>query len=76
MVTETQTVTEQVEVFKELPANLTAPLTYPPSLSEEFTVDDLLDLTFALFDKLDQANRDRADAETLTQPMAAGPAPQ
>ena len=74
--TKTETVPELVEVFKELPANLTDPVPYPTPLSAEFTVDDLLDLTFALFDALDQANRDKADAGELTQPTASEPVPE
>ena len=66
--TETETVKELVEVTKPLPASLTNPLPYPPSLSEHFTVDDLLDLAFALFDTLDAANADRERSRELTQP--------
>jgi hypothetical protein len=55
-----------VEVYKELPDNLTAPVAYPEGLAEEFTVDDMFDLIFGLYDALDQANRDKADAGDLT----------
>lgn len=65
------TVTEQVEVTKPLPDTLTNPLPYPPALPEKFTVDDMLELTFALFDTLDVANADRARAKELTQPDSA-----
>lgn len=71
MVTETQTVTEQVEVYKPLPAALTRPIPYPPSLPERFTVDDLIDTVFALYDKLDAANRDREKSAELTQPSTS-----
>jgi len=76
VVTETETVTEQVEVYKELPENLTAPVAYPVSLEEEFTVDDMFDLIFGLYDALDQANRDKADAGELTQPALSPEVPQ
>jgi hypothetical protein len=64
-------------VIKPLPANLTDPIPYPLALGESFTVDDLIDQVFALYDLLvlDQANRDRADAAELTQPDEA-PVPQ
>jgi hypothetical protein len=39
-------------------------------------VDDLIDQVFALYDLLDQANRDRADAAELTQPSDASGVPQ
>jgi hypothetical protein len=68
VVTETQTVIEQVEVYRELPANLTAPVAYPAGLDEEFTVDDMFDLIFGLYDALDQANNDKVDAGELTAP--------
>ena len=68
MVTETRTVTEQVEVTKPLPDTLTTPLPYPPPLSESFTVDDVLDLVFDLYDLLDTANADRVKSGELTQP--------
>jgi hypothetical protein len=73
VVTETQTVIEQVEVYKELPVNLTAPVAYPAGLDEEFTVDDLFDLIFSLYDALDQANNDKADAGELTAPSSESP---
>lgn len=68
MVTETETVEVPVEVTKPLPETLTTPLPYPPPLSESFTVDDLLDLAFDLYDLLDVANADREKARELTQP--------
>jgi hypothetical protein len=68
VVTETRTVVEQVEVIKPLPESLTEPLAYPSALPEGFTIDDVFDALFALYDALDQANRDRADAAELTQP--------
>lgn len=71
MVTETRTVTEQVEVTKPLPKNLTDPIPYPAPLPEDFTVKDTLDVIFGLYDRLDWANRDRADARELTQPQSA-----
>jgi hypothetical protein len=75
VVTETRTVEVPVEVIKPLPANLTDPIPYPLALGESFTVDDLIDQVFALYDLLDQANRDRADAAELTRP-AEEPVPQ
>jgi len=68
VVTKTETVELQVEVIKPLPKSLTNPLPYPPALPENFTVDDMLELTFALFDTLDVANADRARSKELTQP--------
>lgn len=70
MVTETRTVEVPVEVVKPLPENLTDPIPYPASLPAKFTVDDVFDRLFELYDKLDAANRDRADAKALTQPSA------
>lgn len=75
MVTETRTVEVPVEVIKPLPRNLTDPIPYPVALGDGFTIDDLIDQVFALYDLLDQANRDRADAAELTQP-AEEPVPQ
>jgi len=75
-VTETRTVVEQVEVTKPLPETLTNPLPYPPALPVNFTVDDVLDLAFALFDSLDTANADRAKALELTQPQSSADIPQ
>jgi len=71
IVTQTRTVTELVEVTKPLPASLTDPLAYPERLPEGFTVGDLIDLVFDLYDRLDQANADRQRAKALTQPDAA-----
>jgi hypothetical protein len=76
VVTETRTVVEQVEVIKPLPETLTNPLPYPPALPVNFTVDDVLDLTFALLDRLDTANADRAKAKELTQPQVEAEIPQ
>jgi len=75
VVTETQTIEVPVEVTKPLPKTLTDPIVYPPGLSEKFTVDDLIDLSFALYDKLDLANTDRAKAAELTQPQASPDTP-
>lgn len=76
MVTETRTVEVPVEVTKELPKTLTDPIDYPPGLPAGFTVGNLLDLTFDLFDRLDMANADRAKAAVLTQPQSLEPVPQ
>ena len=74
VVTETRTVVEEVEVVKPLPETLTSPLPYPEALPEGFTVDDVIDRLMALYDLLDQANRDRESAAELTQP--SGDIPQ
>jgi hypothetical protein len=74
VVTKTETVEVPVEVTKPLPETLTAPLQYPKALGEGFTLDEVFDLTFALFDLLDVANADRAKAAELTQPSE--PIPQ
>lgn len=76
MVTETETVAELVEVYKPLPKTLTDPLPYPPGLPEGFTVDDMFDLMFALFDTVDTANADRADSAELTQPTEVESVPE
>jgi hypothetical protein len=70
VVTETRTVEVPVEVSKPLPETLIRAVPYPQALPENFTVDDLIDLTFDLFDALDQANSDKARAGELTQPNA------
>lgn len=71
VVTKTETVIERVEVYKPLPDALVRPVPYPSGLGDNFTVDELIDLTFDLFDALDQANADKAKAGELTQPNAA-----
>ena len=76
VVTETKTVVEFVEVTKPLPAALVRATPYPPSLDEGYTVEDVVDLAFALYDALDQANDDKARAGELTQPSSAEPVPQ
>lgn len=68
IVTETKTVIELVEVAKPLPAALVRPVPYPPALSGLFSIDELIDLTFALFDALDEANADKARAGELSSP--------
>lgn len=70
VVTETKTIEVPVEVSKPLPAALVRPVAYPPALPERFTVDDLIDLTFDLYDALDQANADKARAGELSTPPA------
>ena len=62
IVTKTETVEVEVEVYRELPDSLVEPLPYPPPLPERFEQRDLLDLVFTLFDRLDLANLDRARA--------------
>jgi hypothetical protein len=66
VVTETRTVEKTVEVVKPVPAGLTAPLLYPPPLPASFTVEDVIDLTFELYDLIDKANADRASVRDLT----------
>jgi hypothetical protein len=46
---------------------LIRPVAYPPALPEGFTVDDLIDLTFDLYDALDRANADKARAGEITR---------
>jgi len=65
-----------VEVIKPLPETLTVPLQYPPALADGFTLDNVFDLTFALFDLLDTANADRAKAAELTQQQPSPDIPQ
>lgn len=80
VVTETETVTEFVEVTKPLPETLTTPLNYPDSVvfgvDGAITNDELLDMVFDLLDVVDLANADRASAAELTQPTASEPVPQ
>lgn len=78
VVTETRTVTEQVEVYKEVPKTLTDPLNYPDSVifgvDGDITIDELLDMVFDLLDTVDTANADREDVAELTRPSE--PVPQ
>lgn len=67
VVTETRTVIEQVEVTKPLPAALVRPVPYPQSLEENFTVEDMMNLAFDLYDALDQANADKQRAGQLSE---------
>ena len=76
VVTETRTVEVLVEVTKPLPAALVRPTPYPPSLEEGYTVEDIVNLAFALYDALDEANADKARAGELTQPVVSEPVPQ
>jgi hypothetical protein len=62
VVTETREVEVEVEVYGTLPDSLTAPLSYPEALPEQFTQKDLWNIYFALFGIIDQANEDRATA--------------
>ncbi len=59
-----------MEVVKPLPDELTDPLPYPDPLPVQFTVEDLIDQVFALYDVLDVANADRERADRLTQPLS------
>jgi hypothetical protein len=74
-VVETRTVEIPVEVVKPLPESLTAPLPYPPALSEGFTFEDLAGLIEELYGVIDVANADRAKAGRLSQPGTGSPAP-
>ena len=77
VVTRTETVEVPVEVYKPLPDTLTRAVPYPPGLPEDFTVGDLFNLTFDLYDALDTANADKAKAGQLTkQPPSSEPVPQ
>lgn len=57
-----------VEVFKPLPDQITAPLVYPQQLRAGYTVQDVIELTFALYDLIDRANADRAAAAAMSTP--------
>lgn len=62
-----------MEVYKEVPATLTNPIPYPAELPEGYTVNDMINLIFALYDAHDQFNADRIDVESLTaQPQGTG----
>ena len=60
-----------MEVTKPLPAALVRPTPYPAGLKENFTVEDVINLAFDLYDSLDQANADKRRAGQLTQPQVA-----
>ena len=65
-----------VEVYKPLPDALVRPIPYPSGLSENYTVEDVINLAFDLYDALDQANADKERAGEVTQPNVAEPVPQ
>lgn len=67
VVTETEVVEVPVEVIRPVPEPMTDPITYPPPLGEEITVGSLIDRLMLMYDKLDQANRDRAAVRRLTE---------
>ena len=56
-----------VEVYKAVPATLTNEIPYPNALPEGYTVNDMIDLIFALYDTHDQFNKDRANVASLTE---------
>lgn len=58
-----------VEVYKPVPDTLTNEVPYPPELQEGYTVDDMIDLIFALYDGWDQFNADRVDVVSLMVPI-------
>lgn len=66
MVTETRTVEVPVEVYKQVPVTLTNPIPYPNALPEGYTVNDMIDRIFALYDGWDQFNKDRESVVELT----------
>lgn len=66
VVTRTEVVEKEVEVYRPLPANLTAPLEYPPALSERYTERELWESWNTALDIIDQANKDRATAARIT----------
>ena len=55
-------------VYVAVPTSLTAPLPYPNALPAQFTVRDVIEQAFAVYDALDQCNADRAAVLTLTTP--------
>lgn len=65
--TTTRIVEVPVEIYPDLPTELTAPLPLPPALAPDFTVGDLVNMVQSLYDLADQANRDRATLERLTK---------
>ena len=65
-----------VEVTKPLPDALVRPVPYPASLPESFTVEDVIDLAFDLYDALDQANADKKRAGEITRPAQAEDVPE
>lgn len=76
VVTKTEVIEVPVEVIKPLPAAIVRPTPYPPSLEDGYTVEDIVNLAFALYDALDEANADKARAGELTQPEIVEPVPQ
>ena len=75
MVTKTETIEVPVAVSKPLPDALVRAVPYPPALPDGFTVDDLIDLTFDLYDALDQANDDKARAGEISASTPSEPTP-
>lgn len=65
VVTRTEVVEVQVEVYGELPASLTEPLVYPEPLPERFTENDLWESWVRALDIIDRANEDRASAARI-----------
>ena len=65
VVTEVRMVEVLVPVTVPIPVQLTRPIPYPPLFGAEITVETLIDRVFELYDRLDQANKDRAAIETL-----------
>lgn len=61
---ETRTVEVPVEVVRPIPAQLTDPIPYPDAV---YTVSGLVDLIVELYDRLDQANADRATVKRLSE---------
>lgn len=64
----TRTVEIPVEVYADLPSELTAPLQMPPALPLDFTTGDLVTRVLELYDLVDRANADRATIERITAP--------
>lgn len=67
VVTETRIVEVPVEVYRELPTELTDPLSYPESLPERFTVNDMINLIYDLYDTVDLANEDRERSDRIVR---------
>lgn len=68
VVTKTEIVEVPVEVVKPVPSQLTDPIPYPVGMPENFTVEDVFDLIFTMYDVIDEANADREKVKEITSP--------
>lgn len=55
----------QVEVVKPIPAVWTDPIVYPAAFGDSFSIQDVVQKMFEMYDLLDQCNADRASVKAL-----------